>query len=85
MSLFQEILIAFGGNATLLVVLGFLARSLIQTLLAKDIKKFEADLQSTASAQLERLRSDLKSQGDSSIVGWTPRVRQPVHPHLTVR
>jgi hypothetical protein len=61
MSAFQEILIAFGGNAVLLIVLGFLARSLIQTWLAKDVKKFETDLQSTATSQLERLRSDLKA------------------------
>jgi hypothetical protein len=50
MSALQEILIAFGGNAVLLIVLGFLA-----------------DLQNTATAQLERLKYDLKSQGDASI------------------
>jgi hypothetical protein len=80
-SLFQEILIAFGGNATLLVVLGFLARSLIQTLLAKDIKKFEADLQSTATAQLERLKADLKSQGDISIEQLKSRLQQATIEH----
>jgi hypothetical protein len=63
MSAWQEILIAFGGNATLLIVLGFLARSLLQTWLTKDIKKFETDLKSTADYELERLRQELKFKG----------------------
>jgi hypothetical protein len=67
MSTWQEILIASGGNATLLIVLGFLARSMIQTWLAKDIKKFETDLKSAADYELERLRQELKFKGDASI------------------
>jgi hypothetical protein len=81
MSALDEILIAFGGNATLLIVLGFLARSLIQTWLAKDIKKFEADLQNTATAQLERLKYDLKSQGDASIEHLKNRLQQATIEH----
>jgi hypothetical protein len=77
----QEILVAFGGNAALLVVLGFLARSLIQTLLTKDIKKFEADLQATATSQLERLRADLKAQGDVSIEQLKSRLQQATIEH----
>ena len=63
MSAFQEILIALGGNATLLVVLGFLARSLAPTWLTKDVKKFELQLQNAATSQLEHLKYELKSQG----------------------
>ena len=67
MSAFQEVLIALGGNAALLAVLAFLARSLVQTWLAKDIKAFEQGLQNAASSQLEHLKFELKSQGDASI------------------
>jgi hypothetical protein len=81
MSPYQDILVAFGGNATLLVVLGFLARSLMQTLLAKDIKRFEADLQGTATAQLERLKSDLKAQGDIAIEQLKSQLQQATIEH----
>jgi hypothetical protein len=81
MSAFDEILIAFGGNATLLIVLGFLARSLMNNWLAKDIKKFETDLQNTATSQLERLRYDLKSQGDVSIEQLKSRLQQATIEH----
>jgi hypothetical protein len=67
MSPFNQIIIAFGGQAMLLIVLGFLARSLIQSLLAKDLKRFETDLQTTAALQLERQKSDLKAQADTSL------------------
>jgi hypothetical protein len=59
MTVWQEILVALGGNATLLIVLGFLARSLMQNLLAKDIKKFEVELKSSADAEIERLKNSL--------------------------
>lgn len=81
MSPLDEILVAFGGNAILLVVLGFLARSLIQTWLAKDLKKFEADLQNTAASQLELLRHDLKSQGETSIEQLKSRLQQATTEH----
>jgi hypothetical protein len=67
MTAFEEVLVGLGGNAMLLLVLGFLARSLIQTWLAKDLKRFEMELQGSAASQLERLRFDLKVQGDISI------------------
>jgi hypothetical protein len=81
MSTFQEIIIAVGGNATLLIVLGFLARSLMQTWLAKDVKKFETDLQGAATSQLERLKSDLKAQGDISIEQLKSRLQQATIEH----
>ena len=67
MSDLHQILIAFGGPSVLLVVLAFLARSLLQTWLAKDIKRFESDLRNTADNELERLKQELKSKGDASI------------------
>jgi hypothetical protein len=81
MNVFEEILLAFGGNALLLGVLAFLTRSLIQTWLAKDIKKFEAELQDKAATQLQRLRFDLKSQGDVSIEQLKSRLQQAALEH----
>lgn len=45
MELWQSLLVAFGGNAALLLVLGFLGRSLMSTVLVRDIEKFKASLQ----------------------------------------
>ncbi len=81
MSFLNEILIAMGSNATLLIVLAYLARSLMQTLLAKDIKKFEVELQNNATAQLERLKSDLRSAGDVSIEQLKSRLQQAAIEH----
>ena len=49
MTPWQSILLALGGNAALLLVLGFLARSLGSQLLAKDLEKFKAQLASASS------------------------------------
>ena len=45
MELWQSLLVAFGGNAALLLVLGFLGRSLMSAVMAKDLEKFKAGLQ----------------------------------------
>ena len=45
MELWQSLLVAFGGNAAVLLVLGFLGRSLMSAVLAKDLEKFRAGLQ----------------------------------------
>ena len=60
MSAWQSILLALGGNAALLVVLGWLARSLGSQLLAKDLETFKADLAAASSATTERLKHDLQ-------------------------
>lgn len=67
MTAWKEILISLGGNATTLIVLAFLARSLIQTWLAKDVKKFEAGLTTVANSELERLKSELRAGADASL------------------
>ncbi len=77
----NQVLLALGGNATLLIVLGFLSRSLLQTWLAKDLKKFESDLQHKGSSELERLRQELKSQADVSIEQMRSRLQQVVIEH----
>lgn len=48
MELWQSLLVAFGGNAALLLVLGFLGRSLVSAVLEKDITQFKAALQQAA-------------------------------------
>lgn len=67
MTAWKEILIALGGNATILIVLAFLTRSLVQTWLNKDVKKFEVGLAATASSELERLKSELRAGADASL------------------
>jgi hypothetical protein len=68
MDVWEQVLLAFvGSNATLVLVLGFLGRSLVQTWLTKDIKKFETELKASADLQLEHLKYELKAKGDASI------------------
>jgi hypothetical protein len=45
MELWKALLVAFGGNAALLLVISFLGRSLIGNFLTKDVEKFKGDLQ----------------------------------------
>lgn len=56
----QSILLAFGGNAALLLVLAWLARSFGSQLLAKDLEKFKADLAAASTATTERLKHELQ-------------------------
>jgi hypothetical protein len=81
MSIFDQILLAFGGDAVLLTVLAFLARSLIQNLLAKDLKKFESDLQSKAATEMERIRFDLKAKGDIELERVKSHLQQMATEH----
>lgn len=49
MELWQALLVAFGGNAAVLLILGFLGRSLINNALSKDLEKFKGQLQLAAT------------------------------------
>lgn len=60
MNPWQSILLALGGNAALLVVLAWLARSFGSQLLAKDLERFKASLAATSSETAERLKHDLQ-------------------------
>ena len=53
------LLLAFGGNAVLLAVLGYLARSLLSQMLAKDLKQFEARLSQASASAAEELKHRL--------------------------
>jgi hypothetical protein len=81
MTPFQEVIVALGGQATLLLVLGFLSRSLLQTLLAKDIKRFEIDLANRAAVQLEALKSEMKVQADAQIEYLKSRLQHAAIEH----
>ncbi len=60
MNAWQTILLAFGGNAALLAVLGLLGKSMLEKLITRDTKRFEADLKAKSDAVIEQLRSDLQ-------------------------
>ncbi|MBJ9677912.1 hypothetical protein [Burkholderia gladioli] len=60
MNFWQTALLAVGGNAALLAVLGWLAKSLLEKLLTKDVERFKASLASEAQSAIERLKHDLQ-------------------------
>jgi len=55
----EAVIVAFGGNLVLLAVLGFLARSLLSQLLAKDLKHFETKLSQASAVAAEELKHHL--------------------------
>jgi hypothetical protein len=59
-AIWQELLIVLGGNATLLVVLGFLFKSLLSQALTRDIEKYKTELKAEADVSIERLKSSLQ-------------------------
>ena len=54
------LLLAFGGNAALLAVLGWLARSLLGQVFAKDLERFKSDLAAASSAATEKLKHEFQ-------------------------
>jgi|SRR3569832_142320 len=60
MTPWQYILLAIGGNAALLLVLGFLVRSFVSQLLAKDLEKFKVQLVAVSSEASEHLKHELQ-------------------------
>lgn len=65
MSTWQTILLAFGGNAALLAVLGYLGKSLLEKLIVRDTKLFESDLKAKTDAEIERLKNELMHRVES--------------------
>lgn len=59
MALWQTIAAAVLGNAAILAVLGWLAKSLVEKVLLRDSKRFEIELKAKADSTMEHLRSDL--------------------------
>lgn len=60
MEAWQTVLLAFGGNAALLAVLGLLGKSLLDKLILRDTKQFESDLKAKSESTIEHLKSELQ-------------------------
>jgi len=60
MEIWQTLLLAFGGNALLLAVLGILGKSLLDKLIVRDTKQFESDLKAKSDATIEHLKNELQ-------------------------
>lgn len=60
MSIWQSVLLAIGGNAALLAIMGYLAKAVFDGMLARDTKRFEAELKAKSDSAIERLKSDLQ-------------------------
>lgn len=56
MEIWQTILLAFGGNAALLAVLGVLGKSVLDKFIVRDTKQFESDLKAKSDTAIEHLR-----------------------------
>lgn len=65
MEAWQTILLAFGGNAALLAVLGLLGKSLLEKFIARDTKRFESEMKARTDAEIERLRNELLRSAES--------------------
>lgn len=59
MDVWQTILLAFGGQAVLVAILAYIAKSLLDKLIVRDTKQFEADLKAKSDAAIEHLKNDL--------------------------
>jgi hypothetical protein len=56
----QTVATAVLGNSVSLAVLGWLGKSLLEKIIQRDSKNFEAELKAKADSAIERLRSDLQ-------------------------
>lgn len=62
MEVWQTILLALGGNAAAIGILGWLTKSFIEKRIHRDEKQFESELKSKTDAAIERLKSELQLQ-----------------------
>jgi hypothetical protein len=60
MEAWQTILLAFGGNAALLAVLGLLGKSFLDKLIVRDTRQFETDLKAKSDSAIEHLKNELQ-------------------------
>lgn len=67
METWQTVLLALGGNITLLAVLGVLGKSLLEKLIVRDTMRFETELQAKANSAIEHLKTELQSKASSAI------------------
>jgi len=62
MEYWNTFLLAMGGQAIVLTVLGWLARSLVTQLLAKDIETFKTKIKTEAEIEIHKIIHDLEKQ-----------------------
>jgi hypothetical protein len=60
MTIWQSLLLAFGGQVTLLVALAFLLKAIITHRLSQEAEAFKVNLQAQVNIEIERLRSSLQ-------------------------
>jgi len=68
MNVLQTVLtvfLAMLGNATVLAVVGYLAKSFLERLMIRDMKVFESELKAKTDAQIERLRNEMTRNVES--------------------
>jgi hypothetical protein len=58
---------ALGGTAVTLIALRFLSKSLIEHLLARDLKKFELQMKQTLDAQIEQIKGAISYRNSLSV------------------
>lgn len=56
----QTLMVAFGGSAAMLVVLGFLGKSLVVQLRAREAEQLRSRHKAEGDARLERLKAQLR-------------------------
>jgi hypothetical protein len=67
----EFVLLALGGNALLIAVLGYLARSLMSQFLTKDVERFKASLSQASTAAAEELKHRLSLTAHEHNVRFT--------------
>lgn len=60
MNTWQTIILAFGGNAALLAVLGLLAKSFLDKIIVRDTTQFQCDLKAKSDVAIENLKNELQ-------------------------
>lgn len=60
METWESVLLALTGNAVVLAVLGYLAKSVLEKFMLRETKQFETDLKAKADATIEKLKNDLQ-------------------------
>ena len=62
MEIWETFLFVFGGNAGLLLALGYLVKSLLDKRIVQDTKRFESELKAKSDAAIEHIRNTLQLQ-----------------------
>lgn len=71
MGFFEVLIISIAGNAALTGILGYFGKLLFDKLVAKDMKRFEFDLQTQVNSALEHLRKELRIEADQHQVRFS--------------